>query len=163
VWRGPHLADDVRYSLASPLPGIQLTLAEDDTVELGGRRITVLAGIGSDCIPTVTAVPITPPPCRRSGVFARLLAEGVIDQPKLPLLVHARVESRGFVWETDLREIDRETYYDPTVNIQYAGAAAQRETPRWEGDRLVRVTVWLQHEGRLYRVALPPAPMGIEN
>jgi hypothetical protein len=120
AWRGPHVVDDVRYSLATPWPGVELTLAEDGTVELGGRRIT-----------------------------------------DLPLLVHARVESEGTVWETDLREIERERYYDATFNNQYAAAAAQREPPCWEGGRVIRVTVWLTNQGGLYRVTLPPAPISI--
>jgi hypothetical protein len=161
VWRGPHLVDDVRYSLATPWPGIELTLAEDSTVEVGGRRVTVTAGMGVDCMPGVKPLPIPTPPCRGPGMSARLQAKGVVGQPELPLLVHARVESEGTVWETDLHEIERERYYDSTFNNQYAGAAAQREPPRWEGGRVIRVTVWLKHDGRLYRVTLPPAPIMI--
>jgi hypothetical protein len=161
VWRGPHFVDDVRYSLATPWPGVELTLADDSTVEVGSRRIKVSAGMGLDCMPGVVPLPIPTWPCRGPGMAARLQAKGLIGLPALPLLVHARVESEGVVWETDLREIERERYYDSTFDIQYAAAAAQREAPRWEGGRVIRVTVWLEYERRLYRVTLPPAPISI--
>lgn len=161
AWRGPHLVDDVRYSLATPWPGIELTLANDSTIEIDGRSMKLSAGMGVDCMPGVVLLPIPTPPCRGPGMAARLQAKGAIGLPELPLFVHARVESDGVVWETDLRDVERERYYDSTFDIQYAAAGADRETPRWDGGRVIRVTVWLQHAGRLYRVTLPLAPISI--
>jgi hypothetical protein len=60
------------------------------------------------------------------------------------------------VWRTDLVELDRERYYDATFNTTYAAASAQREPPSWNAGRRIQVTVWLDDEGRLYRVVLPP-------
>jgi ferric-dicitrate binding protein FerR (iron transport regulator) len=49
VWRGPHIADDVRYAILAPPAATDLALADDSSVELDGRRITVYAGMGVDC------------------------------------------------------------------------------------------------------------------
>ena len=135
--------------------GAELKLADDGTVELG-RRITVAAGMGVDCMPGVVPIPLPQPVCRGPGLGALLSAKSSSPAPTLPRLAHARVQSEGVVWETDLVEIDRERYYDSTFQMQYAGAAAQREAPSWRAGRAIQVTVWLELEGRLYRVALPP-------
>jgi len=157
VWRGPHLVDDVRYLVATPWPGARLELADDATVELGGRRMTVAAGMGVDCMPGVVPIPLPQPECRGPGLGARLSAKSGLPAPALPRLAHARVESEGVVWETDLVELDRERYYDSTFQMQYAGAGAQREAPNWKAGRAIQVTLWLELDGRLYRAALPPS------
>jgi hypothetical protein len=87
----------------------------------------------------------------------RLSAKSSAPTPALPRLVHTRVESEGEVWASDLVELDRDRYYDATFETLYAAASAQRETPSWDAGRRIQVTVWLEDEGRLYRVALPPS------
>jgi hypothetical protein len=155
-WRGPHIADDIRYAVATPWPGAELTAADDGTIELGGRRIAVLPIMNVDCMPGVQPIPLPQPACRRPGMGVRLSAKSSAPTPALPRLLHARIESQGAVWVSDLVELDRDRYYDATFATQYAAAGAQRETPSWDAGRRIQVTVWLELQGRLYRIALPP-------
>ena len=104
-------------------------------------------------MPGVVPIPLPQPECRGPGLAARLSAKSGLPAPALPRLAHARVESEG----VDLVELDRERYYDSTFQMQYAGAGAQREAPNWKAGRAIQVTVWLELDGRLYRVALPPS------
>jgi hypothetical protein len=109
-WRGPHLVDDARYAVATPWPGTELVLADDATVEIGGRRMTVAAGMGVDCMPGVVPIPLPQPECRGPGLGVRLSAKSGSPAPALPRPVHARVESEGVVWETDLIESEGSLY-----------------------------------------------------
>lgn len=156
-WRGPHIADDIRYAVATPWPGADLPLGEDGAVELGGRRIAVAGLMSVDCMPSVRPIPLPLPDCRPPG-FAVLVSTKTSDptQP-LPRPAHARVESEGAAWETELIDVERERRYDATFQKQYAAAFAQRETPAWDAGRPIQVTVWLELGGRIYRVVLPPS------
>lgn len=159
TWRGPHVADEVRYALATPWPGAEINAAADGTVELDGRLIVVSGGMGVDCMPGVVPIPIPRPACSEPGMSARLLAKGATPPRDLPRMVHARVESDGAVWETDLIEAQR--YYDATFDTQYVTATAQRERPQWQGGRIIRPTIWLDLGGKLIRIVLPPAPISV--
>lgn len=97
------------------------------------------------------------PPKRRGSLHVK----GVVGLAQLPALAHASASPTALFWETHrLCAIERERYYDYTINIQYS-AAAHREPPSWGGGRVIRATVWRTYEGRLYRVALRPAPISI--
>jgi hypothetical protein len=156
VWRAPHVADDIRYAIVAPPAATELALADDSSIELDGRRITVYAGMGVDCMPGSAVLIFPVPECRGPGMSAGLAAKGVPLMPELPRMVYAQVESEGTTWRTELIEQGRDRYYDATFDIQYASAFAQRERPDWKAGRSIRVTVWLEQSGRAYRVKLPP-------
>jgi hypothetical protein len=154
-WRGPHIADDIRYAVATPWPGPDLPLGDDGAVELVGRRIMVTALMNVDCMPSVRPVPLPLPECRPPGFGIQLSTKTSDPTEPLPRAAHARVVSEGAAWETDLIDIERDRRYDATLQKQYAGAFAQRETPSWDAGRPIKVTVWLELGGRFYRVVLP--------
>jgi hypothetical protein len=156
-WRGPHLADDFRYAVATPWPGADLALGEDGAVEVNGRRIVVEALMNVDCMRSVRPIPLPLPDCRPPGLAIRLSTKTSDATQPLPRAAHARVVSEGSAWETDLTDVDRERRYDATFQKQYAAAFAQRETPNWGAGRAIQVTAWLEQGGRLYRVVLPPS------
>jgi hypothetical protein len=156
VWRAPHIADDIRYAIVPPPAATELALADDSSIELDGRRITVYAGMGVDCMPGIAVLIFPVPECRGPGMSAGLAAKGVPLLPELPRLVFAQAESEGVIWTTELVELGRDRYYDATFDRQYAAAFAQRERPDWKAGRSIRVTVWLEHIGHMYRVRLPP-------
>src|SRR6185436_9807324 len=106
-WRAPHIADDIRYAVVPPPAATELALADDSSIELAGRRITVYAGMGVDCMPGIAVLIFPVPECRGPGMNAGLAAKGVPLLPELPRLVYAQVESEGVTWRTELLELSR--------------------------------------------------------
>src|SRR5438067_7022520 len=111
IWRIPHLADDVRYALAPPWGGSELARAADGSVVIDRRVFTVEGSMAVDCMPGIALVIIPAPECRGPDMSSRIVARG--PRRSLPNIVHARVESLGTTWETDLIDLARERYYDP--------------------------------------------------
>ena len=152
MWRGPVVAREVHYALATPWPAAtELALASDGTIALGERRVAVDAGMGVDCMPSVRPLPLPVPDCRGPGFAAELSATDLFSMRALPHLRHARVESEGAVFETDLVELARGRNNDTFIR-----ASADREPSGWTPGRALRVTLWIEHDTRLYRVELPP-------
>ena len=108
--------------------------------------------MGVDCMPSVRPLPLPVPDCRGPGLAAELSAPDLFSMNALPHLRHARVESEGAVFETDLVELARGRNNDTFIR-----ASADHQAPGWTAGRVIRVTLWIEHDTRLYRVVLPPS------